>query len=595
MVLLLLVVYFAFDLTPSAYAYVLRALGVEDTGLIFGEPSALRSDEFAVWTPYTQAAVRNAFERFNETSPYREDLRNFNALPLWDWGLLFKPQLWGFFLLPPDRAFSLYHSLLIGSSLVGWSLVFRLWGFTTLWAAAASLLIFFSGHTQWAWTTWGPLIALLPLLILTFASGMRPLFKLVLLAWLMTTWLLSHFYPPVIISLGLAGAFLVAAFTPRAAFEWRNIAASAAAFLVACLLVRLYFMGVFEVMASTVYPGQRSLDGGLLPWSQGLAHYFPFITTRMDVSIVGANAYEVTSGSSYLPLVTLIFLDWRNLERSVVACAKLRWALCVLLSGLLLFGFWMFVSIPHSVGALLLFDKVLPQRMMGATGLLLLAFSMLLLQKVGTHWSSIRLLLMTVLVVTTWLTWKGGPSLSPLEAFDNAGYWDITILPALLLASLLLRRRKDGLATAIVLACVIVNVMGFGWVNPLQSARPIFAHVDSAMIQAYRHFQERDSRHWTVVPDVPGAVLNGIGLKSISHVLLAPQLAFLRRYFPELSDDQFNFLFNRYARLELEPMDGPRLLAADAVGMPISRFVETNGNIGTTLPVTRERSLPEKI
>ncbi len=591
-VTVLLVVYFALDLTPSSYAIVLRGLGVSDTGLLFGQPSFLRSDEFAVWTPYTQAAVRNAFERINETSPYREDLRNFNALPLWDWGLLFKPQFWGFFLLPPDRAFSLYHTLLIGSSLIGWSLVFRLWGFPALWAAAASLLIFFSGHTQMAWTTWGPLMAIFPLLILAFCSHLRPLPKSLLLAWLMTIWLMSHFYPPVIISLGLAGVFLVAALTPRAAFDWRNIAAAAVAFLVACLLVRLYFGGVFETMAATVYPGQRSLSGGGLPLAQGLAHYFPFLTTRMDQSIIGANAYEVTTGSSYLPLAALAFLDWRNLARSVAESAELRWALCILLAGLLLFGVWMFVPIPASVGAFLLLDKVSPQRMMGASGLLLLALSMLLLQRGGTRFSVLRFLLMTVLVVGMWLAWKGGPSLSPQEAFANNGYWDLTILPALFLTVLLLWRHKDGLATAIILACVIVNVAGFGWINPLQSAKPIFAKVDSPMIQAYRHFQDRDPRHWTVVPDVPGAVLNGIGLRSISHVLLAPQLAFLRPYFPELSEDQFNFLFNRYARLELRPIDSPRLLAADAVAMPISRFLDGVDDAEMALPVMWDRSPP---
>lgn len=591
-VTILLLGYFALDLTPSAYALVLRALGVTDTGLLFGQPSFLRSDEFAVWTPLTQAAVRNAFERFNETSPYREDLRNFNALPLWDWGLLFKPQLWGFFLLPPDRAFSLYHTLLIGGSLIGWSLAFRSWNFPALWAAAASLLFFFSGTTQFWWTTSGPLVAILPFVLLAFCSRINALYKLGLLTWLITVWLLSHLYPPVIISLGVASLFLVAAFRPDAASNWRNILVAALALNASAVLVRLYFAGVFEIMAATVYPGSRSLPGGLLSWPIGIAHYFPFLTTQWDASLIGANAPEVVAASSYLPLTALLFLDWRvflnRLHAADPEAARFRWTFCVLLAGLLLLAAWMFLPIPSWFGRALLFDKILPARMMYGSGLLLLAISLLLLKSAGARWSAARLLLLTAIVVVAWAIAKVASSAS-LQA---AGLLDLAIIPAFVLAGFWLLRRRDFPVPLILLSCLAVNIVGFGWINPLQSAKPIFADVDSPLIRAFRHFQDRDPRHWTVVPGMPGAGLNGIGLKSISHVLPAPQLAFLRPYFPDLSDEQFNLLFNRYARLELHSVDRPRLLANDAVALPISRFLDGAEDPDMALPVTWDQSPP---
>lgn len=590
----LLAVYFALNLTPSSYAYILRALGVDDTGLLFGQPSALRTDEFAVWTPLTQATVRNAFERFNETSPYREDLRNFNALPLWDWGFLFKPQLWGFFLLPPDRAFSLYHTLLIGGSLIGWSLAFRNWGFPALWAAAASLLFFFSGTTQFWWTTSGPLVAILPFVLLAFCSEINALYKLGLLTWLMAVWLLSHFYPPVIISLGLAGLFLLAAFRPDAAFNWRNILVATLALVTSAALVRVYFAGVFEIMAATVYPGARSLPGGLLSWSIGIAHYLPFLTTHWDASLIGANAPEVVTASSYLPLTALVFLDWRKfrvqLRGGDSAVALFRWTFCVLSAGLLLLAAWMFLPIPNWVGHALLFDKILPARMMYGSGLLLLAISLLLLKFAGARWSFARFLLLAAIVVVAWAVAKVTPS-AKLQA---AGVIDLVIIPVFALAGLWLLRQRDFPVPLMLFACLAVNIVGFGWINPLQSAKPIFADVDSPLIRAIRHFQDRDPRHWTVVPGLHGAVLNGIGMKSISHVLPAPQLAFLRPYFPKLGDEEFNQLFNRYNRLELHPIDRPRLLANDAVALPISRFIVTNGSTGTALPATWKQSPPER-
>jgi hypothetical protein len=592
-VTLILSVYFAFNLTPSAYAHVLRILGVSDTGLVFGEPSGLRIDEFAVWTPYLQSVVRNGFQRFNETSPYHEDFRNFNALPLLDWALVFKPQYWGFFLLPPARAFSLYHTLLIGSCLIGWSLVFRRWGFPALWAAAASLLILFSGHTQFSWTTWGSLPALLPLLILTFSSSMRPWLKFPLLVWLITTWLLSHLYPPIIISLGLAAVFLVVAFTPKVAFDWRNIAAVAAAFVVSVLVVRLYLDGVFEIMSNTVYPGQRSVSGGTLPWAESVAQFFPFLPTRKDADIFGINAYEAATGSSYLPLLTLIFLDWRNVIHPTAEVRKYGWTIFVLLAGLALFGAWMFLPIPNSVGALLMFDKILPQRMMGATGLLLLALSMVLLKTAGVRMSLVRLLLLTAAVVMVWFAWKSGPSWSLRAALTNNGYWDLLILPAFFLAGAVLFFRRDWLAPAIIVACAATNIVGFGWINPLQAAGPIFAEVRSANIEALETLQKRNAQNRLVIPAVPtlGAALNGLGFRSINHTLIAPQLAFFRPYFPDLPQGRFNWLFNRYSAIELQQIDTPALIGL-SVATPIEPFLDPREKAEMQLPVSWQSEGP---
>ena len=551
------------------------SLGVEDTGLLWGEPSPLRSDEFAVWTPFTQAAVRNGFQRFNETSPYGEDLRNFNGLPLWDWALLFKPQFWGFFFLPADRAFSLYHTLLIGSFLIGWSLVLRSWCFPAVWAAFASLLLFFSGTTQFAWTTWGPLLALLPFPILVFGGSLKLPVKFVLLVWLMTVFLLSHLYPPVLISLALATVFLLAAFRSDAVLDWRNVVVSLTAVLIAALIVRLYFGDVFRIMAATVYPGQRSVAGGELPWQQGLAHFFPFLTTRGDVSLIGMNAYEVSTASSYLPLATLIFLDWSALSRALRSPngSHLRWACGLSLVALLLFAAWMFVPIPAQVGALLLLDRVPPARMMNASAMLLLTLSLLLLREAGARWSLARLLLMSWMVIAVWLIWKAGSAPSLKEALLDSGYLDLTIVPALCLAGLWLWYSKRPPVRSLLAACLAVNILGWSWVNPLQSARPIFADHDTPVMRAYREMQARDPRGWLVAEGMPGASLNGLGFKSISHVTIMPQLTFFRPYFPQLSDDAFNVLFNRFAHIRLDSIEQPELAAADAVLLPIDAFL----------------------
>jgi len=112
-------------ITPSSYALALQLAGQEVKGLFFGTPRAIRSDEWMVLTPYYQIVVNNDFLMTNSLSPYQENLRSFQALPILDWGLIFKPYHWGFFVLPPANALSLYYLFMTLSFLSGWGILFR--------------------------------------------------------------------------------------------------------------------------------------------------------------------------------------------------------------------------------------------------------------------------------------------------------------------------------------------------------------------------------------------------------------------------------------------------------------------------------------
>jgi hypothetical protein len=147
-VLVIAALYAAFQLTPSSYEIALRAIGIADDGLVFGPAKPVRSDEWAIWTPYFQIAVNNGFARIDALSPYAEDLRNVNALPLADWGLIFKPHLWSFFLLPPAAAFSLMYAILLAACLTGWYWLALALRFDKLVAAIFSLTIFALPYVQ---------------------------------------------------------------------------------------------------------------------------------------------------------------------------------------------------------------------------------------------------------------------------------------------------------------------------------------------------------------------------------------------------------------------------------------------------------------
>ena len=145
---------------------------------------------------------------------------------------------------------------------------------------------------------------------------------------------------------------------------------------------------------------------------------------------------------------------------------------------------------------------------------------------------------------------------------------------------------------ALLVACLAVNIAGFGWINPLQSAKPIFAKIDTPVMKAFRDIQGRDPRHWLVASGMPGATLNGLGFRSVGHVLIAPQLAFFRPYFPELDEAKFNRIFNRYARIELGPADEPYVAANDAIVVPIARFFSPTTSAEMTPEIRWQRTAP---
>src|SRR5262245_14854907 len=67
-VLLVGLIYTAFSMTPSSYGRVLAGILAPEAGPALGSARPIRSDEWAILTPQVQAAVRNRFQRFNETS-----------------------------------------------------------------------------------------------------------------------------------------------------------------------------------------------------------------------------------------------------------------------------------------------------------------------------------------------------------------------------------------------------------------------------------------------------------------------------------------------------------------------------------------------
>ncbi|PYK98571.1 MAG: hypothetical protein DME32_13995, partial [Verrucomicrobia bacterium] len=76
-------------------------------GLIFGTPKAIRSDEWVGETPWI---LSQAARRFPVENPGVGDgvMPLLNNLPARHWTMLFRPQMWGFFMTDVEHAFAFY-------------------------------------------------------------------------------------------------------------------------------------------------------------------------------------------------------------------------------------------------------------------------------------------------------------------------------------------------------------------------------------------------------------------------------------------------------------------------------------------------------
>lgn len=586
LMLLLLALYTGFYCTPSSYGMALNMLGIPNDGLILGTPKAIRSDEWSVWTPYLQALVNNHFQRFNAYSIYHEDFRNFNALPINDWALLFKPQFWSFLIAEPARAFSFHHGFLIAAFLIGWKqLIAKLiqpYPYASPGVAIGfSLLLFFSGFIQTIWTTMGPIIAFFPWLMLGLLAWRRhSIGYYCLLSYTMAVWLLSHTYPPLVVSMAYIGIMILGAFQTDFFSNIKRCVLSVLACLVGVGIVVYYYKDVIPIMMDTVYPGQRVSIGGEGSVYLWLSTIIPYITHSLNgaTTIVDSlNICEATAASSLLPLISVCFTRLPTIK------SLFRKEITVLGSTIIFFSIWWLLPVPLFLGKIFLLKSVPAHRLVFALGLAINMLALFLLANFGTKLSTKRVLLFSILLILSkclpdFFDYINYLSISPLFEKSFAMLMAIPFMGIMLIFNRYSVLPEKTIISNMVLIAALINGCYFSLFNPIQSAQAIFTAKNSANVLFLQTLQKRHNKGWLIFPAVQGAVLNGLGLKSFSHTLIQPQLTFFRPFFPELSASEFNDIFNRYAHIELGDVNKPYTPKADVIVFPIRKIMGNTKN-----------------
>lgn len=558
--LLLGIIYVSNAWSPSSYSLALDGIGV-DAHPDFGKARSIRSDEWVVQTPLTQALVNNGFERINTSSIYKEDLRINYGLPIFDWGMIFKPTQWGYFVLPPAYAYSFYYFSLFAFFLIGFQKIIKITGVDEPSAFLISIAFYFTGSVQFWWTVNAATFAFFPWVLYSlYKIKSSPVYGIALF-WFLVCWQLGNLYPPFTYALALVAVVWIWNVIDLRTIKMRDILVAAIAGIAAMAVVYLYFYDYIQLMKNTVYPGVRSENGGsIISLAMLESLLFPSMWFDRHYDLLAwkeiSNICQISTWATLLPVLVLFFTDYGKTRLSFSLRLTDKWLVPGL--SILIMLLWTQLPIPASIGKFLVLDKVPAVRLMLGLGLAFNMLAVFALARNTLKLSLQRIALFTVLYAGVFVAIKGGVGPARVEL--------ITLLISALVLGLVLRfRQKETLGLSAVTAIYALGV--FFAFNPLQDAKFIFhKHYETPATAVY---DNQAKEYGVVIAAVAGSIINGLGYPAGNHVLTTPQLPFWYKKFPELDKTEMNTVFNRYAHIHLIPdSDVIELSATDVISVP---------------------------
>lgn len=551
--------------SPSSYSLALNAIGVEAQP-DFGHARQIRTDEYWVQTPLTQALVNNGFNRFNNTSLYNEDLRINYGLPIFDWGVLFKPTQWGYVFLSAPYAFSVYYFSLFVFFILGYQLFFEKLGLERKSAFLFSISLYFSGAIQAWWTVNASTFSFFPWVMLSLVAIRGNLLYCIVFYYFLVVWQFGNLYPAFSYALGLAGLVWLWKVVDRKEVNVRHFLCAAVAGGIAVLTVWIYFSDYIHMMKDTVYPGLRNVGGGsaisapmlfslIIPTAWYDANFEVLIDKGMT------NICEISTFSTLLPsfLLFFTFSSWRFQPSLVVASIKNNSVTFIVALLMLL---WIVCDIPAEAGKYLFLNKVVANRLMLGFALLISILCVIKLKKIPLNLSMRKVIAYWVIYVLVCAVIK--QSLIAIKM-------DVIAAIATLATMLVLMKCRQSSSLVLTGGCFVFSLCTFALFNPLQDSRPIFAKHDTAVTRQLT--KEQLQNGYVLGAGLPGAIANGLGFKSVAHVNTTPQLLFWRKKFPEIPAPLFNGIFNRYAHIQLYSEQHISTPSADVIRVPERCFL----------------------
>jgi hypothetical protein len=247
----------------------------KDPNLIFGQPRAIRSDEWLAGTPKIIAAYQSGFPQINPLIGFGE---NFvvSGLPAFHWRAIFQPHYWLYFVLPLENGFSAmwwFNPLMMIIGVYFLVYLFKKRIFPTIFF---SLILFFSPFNQW-WTYslssflfYGSSILISWYFLINSNSKIKKILSIFGLIYFTLCYAFIQ-YPPFQVSVGWLIVLIALAILldkrkdlKRKDYVWIIAGVILTSVISLGVLAKFYFefKDVISIIQNTVYPGKRSVTGG---------------------------------------------------------------------------------------------------------------------------------------------------------------------------------------------------------------------------------------------------------------------------------------------------------------------------------------------
>jgi len=449
---------------------------------VFGEPNALRSDEWLVSTPLVVSQDSYDYPRVNGDLLGGTDLSVTAAVPYREWSIAFRPQYWGFLVLPFQQAFAFYWWLPALVLLIGcYAMVLAFCPGRPGMAALAAVAMGFAPFVQWWYLviTLGSL-AWSAVIVAAFVRMEKATSPRSTAAWgaliaYATAALLLLMYPGFQIACGwvvvacVAGWAFRSGVTTSVRHRLRRLALAGVAGGVGIAVFGAFVAtrwDVIRTVANTEYPGHRTV-----PTGQG--RLTPLLSGFLDGNLrpgllwpgeIGNNSSEVSNFVLVglflvVPACWLLLRSWRR-ERSVDGLLVALLALAALYTAVL------FVPGLDVVAKLTLLSRVLPERLSIGLGLLSLALTAAVIreldrQRVRTPWP----LVAVVGGMTLGLHWRTGHLVERLAPALSGTAW--RWLPLALVVTGIVVAAARGAGALALGGLAVLSVVSTYRVNPV--------------------------------------------------------------------------------------------------------------------------------
>lgn len=380
----------------GTYHSIVYGTNTKDPDLLYGHPRNIRSDEYLAGTPLTTLQYKTGFPKFNKALGSGRNVALLPDVPTSNWTTLFRPQNWSFFVLPFEYAFAFRWWL--GPVLVIIAAYFfclrtlkdkKLAILLSTAFGISPFLLWWYQSTLFIPMAYSFLLLLIGMRIIKQekvpflkSAAMANIFYVLALSYIGASFIL-FLYPPFLIPLLIVVTAFLVGYLLNERFTNRTVSTKSALRRLGLMLLPVLIIApiialftlenidIIHAVASSEYPGHRTVQSGGMPYSPLFPIFGSYLVPFLQSGVRAVHYYTNQSEASNFILL-LPFLIIPGIYLQIDQYRKSKTINFVFLSiQLVAIMFLLRISVHFGDGFynLMLLDKVPHNRLLAGVGL----------------------------------------------------------------------------------------------------------------------------------------------------------------------------------------------------------------------------------